>query len=84
MKWFIAPALFLISSCSPKFKVGDCIMVDIEKEKWESPTIQRIEEMGEKSYRTAYYSDEYGFMENRPNSLRFTSSFYYKLTECPK
>jgi hypothetical protein len=68
---------------SPKFKVGDCIEFQSNKERWEEPSsIERIEEVGKKKYRTSlflrsnnWYSISLG--------IRFTSQKYYKKVDCP-
>lgn len=84
--------LVLLSSCydplkpSPKFKVGDCVQYQMQRpEAWDVPfKIEKILEIGNYSYKTAYYLETYGNYYINSIGVSFYSQSNYNLVTCPK
>ena len=67
---------------SPRFKVGDCVMVDNERERWERTTVTRIEEVGRRGYRESFFIGGRWLIE-KPSTLYFTHQNVYRIVPCP-
>ncbi len=82
----ISPALyFSYKSSTPLFAVGDCIELQYATEKWQkNEYIDKIEQIGEESYRTTLYSKQEGWFNNHNGTVRFYSQGNYLKVECPK
>ncbi len=69
-----------------KWKVGDCVVYNYKYiEHWEAPAkIERIEEIGNFSYRTSFYFKNGNSYTNSTLGIYFSDSDNYSKVECPK
>ena len=77
----------LLAACSPqRFKVGDCVVQYEALERWDTPMIVRIEELGRRVYRVRPWLDNastWGPYEDRHRSILDHPS-YYRIVPCPQ
>lgn len=68
---------------SRSFVVGDCVMIDVQREAWERPpVITKILEVGKRSYRgSMWLSDSWSLASD---TIRFSESWAYRKVECPR
>lgn len=89
MKWLLILLVFSLTSCiyrtaSPKFKIDDCLIIDLVPEPWEEPSknIFKILQVGNKSYLMEWVSPFH--MIGRKETEKFVLADYvYRKTECP-
>lgn len=74
------------SKSKPTFKVGDCILRS-DAELWDTNDVERIDRVGDFSYKLSFWSAGANRFEPYQNSalkLTFERAQYYRVVACPK
>lgn len=73
----------ILSGCSQQFQVGDCFIPTFKQEKWETPWhIERVEEIGDSSYRVKWYTPRGEWVESE-FGVGFDQTNNVKKVVCP-
>lgn len=74
----------LVTSCDqPTWRPGTCVRLEYDYERWQSPHIRRIEEVGKQSYRVSIWHGELGWSNVTKPELEFRESRFWKEIACP-
>lgn len=75
--------LLLLAGCAPRWQVGQCVRLDMEYERWQTPVVMQIVEVGHRAYRVRYWAEiGWTLLDTRERSVLDHRSYYHAVP-CP-
>jgi len=84
--WIVVGAITEPSPApAPRFKVGDCVAIDLHRERWEDVIITKIVEIGVRAYAQVFWLESRkAWALDSPRTLYFREQRMYRVVDCPR